>query len=775
MSKQVVIPGREKGDRVPSRIIEERVQQAFRDGARDITVEACGQHGIGGRLFDKEGGPVRVTITGSSGQRTGSMGYPGTTVDIKGPASDDIGWLNAGADIIVHGNASNGAANAIAQGRVFIGGSIGARGMTMTKSNPRFDPPQLWVLGGTGDYFAEFMAGGTAVICGVDPVDPENVLGYRPCVGMVGGKIYFRGPIEGFSQADAKLVPIDDASWEWLTTNMKEFLSYIERPELLDTLSVREEWQCIETRTPHEKASRPRRSMTAFRAEVWDAELGRGGIIGDLTDLNRSPIPLIVTGEMRRFVPVWEHDLYQAPCQANCPTGIPVQKRWELVREGNVDEAVDMALAYTPFPATVCGYLCPNLCMQACTKTISAAMPAIDITKLGKESIKGKMPDLPELSGGKVAVIGGGPAGISAAWQLRMMGHEAIVYDMEKVLGGKISSSIPEHRIPKDVLDSELERIRKVLPHVYMQQKMDKDEFARIVGDHDFVILATGAQRPRNLPIPGNERITPALTFLKKAKQGDGSCGKRVVIIGAGNVGCDVASEAARLGAEDITLIDIQEPASFGKERDEAVRIGAKFRYPCFTKEITEEGVMLTSGEVIPADTVVVSIGDAPDLDYLPDSIAVERGHVKVNELQQTTNSNVFAIGDIARPGLITQAIGAGRTAAKTIDGILRGTRPQSDTSRMIEYKRMTLEYFDPRGSELDDIEHCANECSSCGSCRDCGLCDSICPRGAISRVTKDDGGFQRISDPNKCIGCGFCADTCPCGVWTMVENTPVG
>lgn len=775
MSKQVVISGRENSSRVSSRILEERVQQAFNDGARDIAVQACGQHGIGGRLFDRDGGQVRVTITGSSGQRTGSMGYPGTTIDIHGPASDDIGWLNAGADIIVRGNASNGAANAIAQGRVFVAGSIGARGMTMTKSNPRFEPPQLWIMGGTGDYFAEFMAGGTAVVCGVDAVDPESVLGYRPCVGMVSGRIYFRGPIEGFSQADAKLIPVDNAAWQWLSANMKEFLDTIDRPELLERLTVREEWQCLEARTPHEKASRPRRSMQAFRAEVWDAELGKGGIIGDLTDLDRSPISLIVTGDMRRFVPVWEHELYQAPCQANCPTGIPVQRRWQLVREGNVDEAVDMALAYTPFPATVCGYLCPNLCMQACTKSISAAMPAIDITKLGKESLKGTPPDMPEITGGKVAVIGGGPAGISAAWQLRMVGHDAIVYDMEKVLGGKISSSIPDHRIPKDVLEAELERIRKVLPHVHLQQKLEKDQFEQLEADHDFVILATGAQVPRNLPVPGNERITPALTFLKQAKQGTGTCGKRVVIVGAGNVGCDVATEAARLGAEDVTLIDIQEPASFGVERQEAEKVGAKFRYPCFTKEVTEEGVVLTTGELIPADTVVVSIGDAPDLDYLPDSIAVERGFVQVNDLYQTTDSKVFAIGDIVRPGLLTQAIGAGRTAAKTIDGILRGIRPQSDTSSIIDYKRMTLEYFDPRQSEYNDVAHCATECSSCGSCRDCGLCDSICPRGAISRIEKEDGGFERISDPAKCIGCGFCADTCPCGVWSMIENTPIG
>ena len=117
-----------------------------------------------------------------------------------------------------------------------------------------------------------------------------------------------------------------------------------------------------------------------------------------------------------------------APCESTCPSGIPVQERWRLVREGRVDEAVDLALAYTPFPATVCGYLCPNLCMQSCTKQ-SAFMAPVDITQLGKASLDAGLPELPPLSGKKIAVIGGGPAGISVAWQLRLKGHEAVIFD----------------------------------------------------------------------------------------------------------------------------------------------------------------------------------------------------------------------------------------------------------------------------------------------------------------------------------------------------------
>ena len=97
---------------------------------------------------------------------------------------------------------------------------------------------------------------------------------------------------------------------------------------------------------------------------------------------------------MRRFVPVWENKKFAAPCEASCPTGMPVHERWRLIREGRMDEAVDLALAYTPFPATVCGYLCPNLCMQGCTRQTANMLP-VDVGQLGSASIKAKLPELP--------------------------------------------------------------------------------------------------------------------------------------------------------------------------------------------------------------------------------------------------------------------------------------------------------------------------------------------------------------------------------------------
>ena len=768
------ISGKKLGERIDSRVLEEEIQKVVALGYRDLLVTAYGQHGIGGRLWRTDGQAVHITIEGHPGQRIGSFGFPNTSIEVKGPASDDVGWLNAGAQITVYGHAGNGVANAMAQGQICVAGNIGARGMTMTKHNPRFNPPELWVLGSVGDYFGEFMAGGIAVICGHEPQNPNNILGYRPLVGMVGGKVFFRGPHDGYSQVDAKLVPISDEDWDWLIKSLKQYLKKIQRVELFETLADRGQWQLIVARTSQEKSGRRMKSMRAFHQEVWGKELGQGGLIGDLTNLERHAIPLITTGELRRYLPIWENRKYAAPCEATCPTGIPVQERWRLIREGRVDEAVDLALSYTPFPATVCGYLCPNPCMESCTRQ-SAFMVPVDVKKLGQASISAKTPELLPLSGKRIAVIGGGPAGLSVAWQLRQKGHEAIIFDMAETLGGKMTTVIPESRIPEEVITSELKRINEVLPSVNLQQALALEDVVQMREDFDFIVVATGAQKPRMLPVPGKERLITALDFLQQAKSGTINPGHQVVIIGAGNVGCDVATEAHRLGAKEISLIDIQEPLSFGAEREAAEAIGAQFLWPRFTKEIIDEGVVLTNGDLLPADTVVISIGDSPVTDFLPTEVVLENGFVVVDEHHQTTDPQIFAIGDVVQPGLLTDAIGAGRKVAQAIAEIVEGKRPSSDARQMIDRQRISLEYFDPRITSYEDTDHCGSQCSSCGACRDCGVCIAVCPYNAISRQDKGGVDYEYVVDDSRCIGCGFCAGACPCGIWDLVVNTPIG
>jgi glutamate synthase domain-containing protein 3 len=154
----------------------------------------------------------------------------------------------------------------------------------VTKYNPRFEPLESWYFRDVGDSFAEFKAGGIAVVCGVNPRNPDNILGYRPCVGMVGGTIYFRGPIQGYSERDVKLVELSDQDWEWLTKKMKPYLRAINRLQYYEELtSDRSQWRKLIAYTPAERQARQglKMSLTEFRQQVWEPGVGKGGIFGE--------------------------------------------------------------------------------------------------------------------------------------------------------------------------------------------------------------------------------------------------------------------------------------------------------------------------------------------------------------------------------------------------------------------------------------------------------------------------------------------------------------
>lgn len=770
------IPGKQDDKRLPSRVIEEIIQNKIKQGKRHLEIKAFGQHGIGGRLWSAKNEKISIRITGHSGQRTGSLGFPNTKIEIMGPASDDVGWLNAGADIIIHGHASNGVMNAAAQGKVYIAGSIGARGMTMTKHNPRFDPPELWILGSAGDFFGEFMAGGTAIICNHESQNISSALGYRPFVGMVAGKAFIRGDIEGFSENDAKITLMSDDEWEWLLINLKNFLSKINKDKLIDSLGQRSQWNLLKAKNQQEKLhTGSKRSMQSFRSQAWSKELGDGGLFGDILEIEKEPCSIITSGDMRRFVPVWENKKYKAPCEAACPTGIPVQDRWHLVREGLFDNVLAKQLEYTPFPATVCGYLCPNPCMATCTRNAEGMTP-IDIKILNRVNDNAATPVPLKKSRKTIAIIGAGPAGISCAWHLTLKGHNVTLYDEGKELGGKISSVIPESRFSKKIFQNELKRVKKLISNIILNKKIDKSELSKIKDEFDFTVIASGTSKPRMLPIDGIKKADSALNFLSLAKKDKADLitpGNKVVIIGAGNVGCDVAIQAHRLGAKEILLIDVQKPAAFGNEKRDAEECGAKFKWPCFTEKITDKGVILKSGELIKADKVIISIGDEPDISLFEENIETDNKFIKINNMFTTSDPKIFAIGDVVTPGLLTDAIGMGKTCAESIDLLFSGKDDdQLDLREKINTKRISLEYFQPFANEFNNLDECAAECASCGTCRDCGICISICPEGAIVRnELKETDGFEYVSDAEKCIGCGFCAGACPCGVWNLVPN----
>ncbi|MBI4654307.1 MAG: FAD-dependent oxidoreductase [Nitrospirae bacterium] len=775
--KKVTLKGNINGNRTPSRIFEEEIQEAVRQGARELHIVADGQHGIGGRIWPR-GEAVKITVEGPVGQRLGSMGMFGTEIVVKGSASDDAGWINCGANITVLGDVTNGAHNAAAQGILYVQGSGGARCDTMTKHNPKFDPPQSWYFRDVGDTFAEFKAGGIAVVCGVNPRNPKNVLGYRPCVGMVSGVIYFRGPIEGYSETDVKLFNLNEQDWQWLTTNMKPFLDAIDRVKYYDELTKsRDSWKKLIPYTAQERAKiKPlKMSVSEFRSKVWEATVGKGGIFAEYITHPVTVLPYITTGTDRRYKPNWNNYKYTPPCEYNCPTGIPTQRRAQLIREDKLVEAIEFIFQYTPLPATVCGEICPNFCMQACMR--AQLDRALNIKELSRASLKAKTPKPEAKTGKTVAVVGGGPAGLSSAWYLTLKGYSVDLYEAEEKLGGKLELCIPRGRLPQKILRKELDRFKEIGVKINLGVKVDKNKFNEIHKNHDVVIVACGAHKPRKLNVSGAGDMVTAYDFLKGINLGGfpDLKDKKVVIVGAGNVGMDVAAQAFHCGAKEVVAVDIQKPAAFGKELEIAESLGTKVIWPKFTEKYVkkERKIYFTDGTLLEADLVVVSIGDMPITDFLPIGVNIQKdGWIAADEAGHTSDPKVFAIGDVMSLGLATHAMGHGRRAGEAVHAFLSGRayyRPEPKL--VVPYEKIKTAYYDICKGEPFTPGFEANRCMSCAVCRDCRMCEATCYYGAISRRVDKDGQYEYVVDDNLCIGCGFCAGICPCGVWEMVEN----
>ncbi|MBC8414761.1 MAG: FAD-dependent oxidoreductase [Nitrospira sp.] len=777
MKKKIILEGIIKGKRTPSRIFEKEIQDAVEKGARNLHIKAGGQHGIGGRLWPR-GDKVKITVEGPVGQRLGSMGMFGTEITVNGSASDDIGWINCGANITVLGDVTNGAHNAAAQGKLYVQGSGGARCDTMTKSNPKFDPPESWYFRDVGDTFAEFKAGGIAVVCGVNPRNPENILGYRPCVGMVGGAVYFRGPITGYSEKDVKLLELSDQDWQWLTQNMKPYLKAIKRADHYEELTdSRDAWKKLIPYPAQERAKKKGMSMSIaeFRKDIWEKDVGKNGIFGEYLTHPPTILPYVTTGNDRRFKPLWNNYKYAPPCEYACPTGIPTQRRAQLIRADRMDEAMDLILKYTPLPASVCGEICPNLCMQSCTRM--HVDKAFNIKEMGRASLEVKMPKFAPSTSMKVAVIGGGPGGLSAAWHLALKGHEIDLYEAENKLGGKLELCIPRERLPENILQKELERFRQSGVHVHLKSNINQKKFADIYKTHDAVVVACGAHKPRMMDLPGSKDMTSAYDFLREinSNRRPNLKGKNVVVIGAGNVGMDVAAEAYHSGARQVTAVDIQEPAAFGPELDIATSLGTDILWPKFTEkyDIKKKIIHFTDGSSLKADLVVISIGDTPMTEFLPPAVTTDKnGWIKADEAGHTSDAKVYAIGDAIGLGLVTHAIGHGRTTAAAVHALLSGEsyyRPPKKP--MVPYESIETAYYDTCRGDKFTPEAEANKCLSCAVCRDCHMCEATCYQGAISRVEDPDGAYEYVVDKELCIGCGFCAGICPCGIWEMEAN----
>ena len=762
-------------ERMSTQALLMAIREAVGAGESEFEIAASGQHDIGGPLWHPEGKALHF-------QRAGSMCMPGTEIVIEGSASADVGWLNAGGRITVLGDAGDTAGHCSSGGRIYIGGRAGTRSGSLMKHDPLYEAPELWILKNTGSFSFEFMGGGKAVVCGYDSEGFPSVLGERPCVGMVGGVVYARGPV-GRVPATIGIRDLDEEDKAFLAGGLADFLEAVGEVGLYDGLADWSQWKKLQPLAASAAPTGGEPPIRAFRRHEWIA----GGLFSDVSRDDYAVHPILNTGLYRLRTPSWDNRKYAAPCEWGCPVGIPTQERYGLIRQGKMAEAVQLVLDYTPFPGSVCGALCPNPCMDACTRgTIDAP---VQIGGLGYASAFVKVEPPAVRTGKEIAVIGGGGAGLSAAWHLARQGHSVTVYDDAARPGGKMEQVIPRARLSSDLLAGELARIESVGVKFVTGCRVTREKFAALRRESDAVIVATGGHKSRYFPWEGVEHLTMGLDFLKRINRGEKpKAGRRVVVIGCGNSGMDTCRGAYEMGAESVVAVDVQKPAAFDHEIAYIESLGGRLVWPFVTKKITAEGVYSEDGRFLPADQVIVSIGEEPVTDFLPEDEGIERfrGAWLVGKADHSILPGVFTAGDVIKPGRLTDAIGDGLRAARSVhryvmggealaageaSGGLEGLEAPPEKAK-IPARCLGKAYFlKCHPGELGDPVTDDARCVSCGACRDCRMCLESCPGKAISRIERKPGEWEYVSDPDRCIGCGICAGVCPCGVWSLSDN----
>lgn len=312
--KKVTIEGIVNNERISTQNLLQDIQAKIEEGYTDFEVHACGQHDIGGSAWAKNSNETLTFNITNPGQRVGAMARKGTKIVVNGSTPADVGWLNSGAEIIVKGDCGDTAAHCAASGHIYVSGRVGTRSGALMKFDPKFAPPEFWVLKNTGSFSFEFMGGGIAVICGFDCNGVESILGNRSCVGMVGGTIYCRGPIKGISSC-VEVIELSQKDIDFLTDGMERFLTAIDQKGLKDTLLDFSEWKKIVPLAPDQKTKKI--SVAEFHKKNWV----EGGIFGDFIEDDYKVYDLAATGDGRLQEPIWNKEkcIICNLCKTNCP------------------------------------------------------------------------------------------------------------------------------------------------------------------------------------------------------------------------------------------------------------------------------------------------------------------------------------------------------------------------------------------------------------------------------------------------------------------------
>ena len=427
-----------------------------------------------------------------------------------------------------------------------------------------------------------------------------------------------------------------------------------------------------------------------------------------------------------------------SPCQHTCPVGINIPKYVAHIAAGEYQEAIDTIRERNPFPA-ICGRICHHPCEGKCRRGELEAPVAIrELKRFVADWAyhNGKEPEpFPKTRSQKVAVVGAGPTGLSCAYFLAQMGYPVTVFEALPLGGGMLAVAIPEFRLPREAIQQDIDYIVKRGVEIkyntpinvnFTVEDLKKDGFSA-------VFIAAGAQRSQSIGIPGElediENFYYGLRFLRDVKVGRSlKVGRRVAVIGGGNVALDSARTALRLGADEANIYyrrSREEMPVTEVEYDEAVNEGIGVNFLVSPTRIVSANWKVTglqciqmilgepdesgrrrpipvegSGFFIEADTVIAAVGQAPDRSFLPPGSILERMVVDKNTLA-TNMPGVFAGGDFATgPGFVVEAIAAGRRGAIAIDKYLRG-----DTSRVEMYDLKTAVIKEATGEEEETWE----------------------------------------------------------------------
>jgi NADPH-dependent glutamate synthase beta subunit-like oxidoreductase/glutamate synthase domain-containing protein 3/Pyruvate/2-oxoacid:ferredoxin oxidoreductase delta subunit len=696
------------------------IRDRILEGCSEISLEhVTGQRYIGAGL---ERG-VRIRIKGIPGQDLGVF-MGGAEIEVQGNAQDGVGnTMNDGA-LIIHGSVGDIPGHMMRNGRIFIRGRAGFRAGIMMKEYQTSHP--VMVIGETaGDYLGEYMAGGTIVVLGLGCQPGKSPVDMHVASGIFGGTIFVRGGLEPWQLGGGALMSrATTADMERIVVHIDDFC----RSFILDKAAVLDA------------------PFSVIRA-AGERPYGKLYVHGNKTSRGLKPV----------------HRNLTPPCAEACPIGIPNPVIIRKIREGAVAEALELIDEYTPFRFSCCGIVCPGLCRAACTRNILDEPVRIDEIARRYAPAQPPEPSRGVERDETIAVIGAGPAGLSAAWQLARRGYSVEVYEKEPDIGGKLTHNIPAERLAPADVERDLARIRAMGIQFHAGAAVDKVLFAKLQKRHAAVIVAVGAQKPRMLGFPGEQNGVSSFEFLRSLREGNRQwdlLGKQVLVVGAGNVAMDAAAECFRLGAAGVTAVDVRKPLAFGKELDKAKALGTKIVWPRAI-EGWAGGKATFKGEApLAADFLIVAVGEVPELSFAGGSIVVSKDAF-------TTNlPMVYACGDAVAPGLVTHSIAAGRRVAETIHRTLRGIPEPAGQAEAVAKARMQLAYF-PKAGELNDS---LEACFSCGTCVQCDICVENCPRGAITRRGES---FTVALDI--CTGCGVCEAVCPRGAIVMAKRQGQG